>query len=123
MPRKRRNVEALIQREDYRLVEGDIRDAELVDRLFRGDLDDDWGRFDGVVHLAAGTLYAALDRLVAQGWIEALDERPDPELGSTRWRYFRITPAGRVALTAEIGRLEKLVRTVRALELVDQEIS
>ena len=50
---KRRNIEAFLEREDYRLVEDDIRNAELVDRLFRGDLDDDWGRFDGVVHLAA----------------------------------------------------------------------
>lgn len=45
--RKRRNVAPLLGRDDYRLVEGDIRDAELVDRLFRE------GRFDGVVHLAA----------------------------------------------------------------------
>lgn len=50
---KRRNVESLLPREDYRLVEGDIRDAELVTRLFDGRMDDGWGRFDGVVHLAA----------------------------------------------------------------------
>ena len=80
-------------------------------------------RTDGVVRLAAGTLYAALDRLSTQGWIEALDERPDSDLGSTRWRYFRITTAGRVALNAEITRLEKLVRTVRALDLTDPETS
>ncbi len=45
--RKRANVEPFLERDDYRLVEGDIRDAELVDRLFRD------GRFDGVIHLAA----------------------------------------------------------------------
>jgi UDP-glucuronate 4-epimerase len=45
--RKRENVEPLLGRDDYRLVEGDIRDAGLVDRLF------DAGRFDAVVHLAA----------------------------------------------------------------------
>jgi UDP-glucuronate 4-epimerase len=44
--RKRRNVEALLGREDYRLVEGDIRDPSLVDGLFRQG-------FDAVVHLAA----------------------------------------------------------------------
>ena len=80
-------------------------------------------RTDGVVRLAAGTLYAALDRLTTQGWIEPLDERPDPEFGSTRWRYFRLTASGRSALGAEISRLEKLVRTVRALELADPESS
>lgn len=45
--RKRHNVASFLERTDYRLVEGDIRDPELVDRLFAED------RFDGVVHLAA----------------------------------------------------------------------
>jgi UDP-glucuronate 4-epimerase len=44
--RKRANVAELLGRDDYRLVEGDIRDDTLVDRLFAE------GRFDGVVHLA-----------------------------------------------------------------------
>jgi UDP-glucuronate 4-epimerase len=45
--RKRRNVAGFLEQPDYRLVEGDIRDASLVDRLFAE------GRFDAVVHLAA----------------------------------------------------------------------
>jgi UDP-glucuronate 4-epimerase len=45
--RKRANVAPLLGRDDYRLVEGDIRDAALVEALF-GD-----GAFDAVVHLAA----------------------------------------------------------------------
>ena len=49
--RKRENVAPLLGRDDlrdqYRLVEGDIRDAPLVDRLFAD------GRFDAVIHLAA----------------------------------------------------------------------
>jgi UDP-glucuronate 4-epimerase len=45
--RKRANVAELLGRDDYRLVEGDIRDASLVERLFSA------GRFDAVVHLAA----------------------------------------------------------------------
>lgn len=49
--RKRANVAALVARPDadgaFRLVEGDIRDEALVERLFAD------GRFDGVVHLAA----------------------------------------------------------------------
>ena len=47
--RKRANVATFLDRDDYRLVEGDIRDAELVDRLFAAD----GGVFDSVVHLAA----------------------------------------------------------------------
>jgi UDP-glucuronate 4-epimerase len=45
--RKRRNVAAFLGRPEHRLVEGDIRDADLVENLFRD------GRFDAVVHLAA----------------------------------------------------------------------
>jgi UDP-glucuronate 4-epimerase len=45
--RKRANVAPLLVRATYRLVEGDIRDAALVDGLFRD------GRFDAVIHLAA----------------------------------------------------------------------
>jgi hypothetical protein len=44
---KRRNVAALLGRDDYRLVEGDIRDEGKVETLFRD------GHFDAVVHLAA----------------------------------------------------------------------
>lgn len=56
--RKRRNVEALLGRGDFRLVEGDIRDTALVESLFSGTYGagtaaGGWGRFDGVVHLAA----------------------------------------------------------------------
>ena len=48
--RKRANVAPFLAGDGFRLVEGDIRDAGLVDRLFdpgRG------GGFDAVVHLAA----------------------------------------------------------------------
>ncbi len=44
---KRQNVEPFTGRDGYRLVEGDIRDADLVDRLFAD------GGFSAVVHLAA----------------------------------------------------------------------
>jgi len=45
--RKRENVAPRLGEEGYTLVEGDIRDRELVDRLFEEQ------RFEGVVHLAA----------------------------------------------------------------------
>jgi UDP-glucuronate 4-epimerase len=44
---KRANVEALLARDDFHLVEDDIRNEQGVNDLFRR------GRFDGVVHLAA----------------------------------------------------------------------
>jgi DNA-binding PadR family transcriptional regulator len=57
------------------------------------------------------TLYGSLDELQEHGWIRALDKAPASaaeEGGRKRW--FRITPAGRRALTAEVARLETTVR-------------
>ncbi len=51
--RKRANVAPMLDRDDYRLVEGDIRDANLVDRLFDASQNPGWGGFDAVIHLAA----------------------------------------------------------------------
>jgi len=45
---KRANIAALTGRDNFRLVEGDIRDLDLLERLFGGD-----GAPDVVVHLAA----------------------------------------------------------------------
>jgi DNA-binding PadR family transcriptional regulator len=57
---------------------------------------------EGRVRLRAGTLYAALDRLCAEGLIETdHDEIVDARLR----RYYRITEKGSARLTAEVGRL------------------
>src|SRR6188474_2091850 len=50
--RKRRNVAPLLGDSAYRLVEGDIRDEALVERLF-AQPDGERGPFDAVIHLAA----------------------------------------------------------------------
>lgn len=51
--RKRNNVAEFLGRDDYRLVEGDIRDAALVERVFDPARNVGWGGFDAVIHLAA----------------------------------------------------------------------
>ena len=53
--RKRANVAPFLDRDDYRLVEGDIRDVDLVNRLFDPSREENrpLGAFDGVIHLAA----------------------------------------------------------------------
>jgi DNA-binding PadR family transcriptional regulator len=57
---------------------------------------------DGQVKLQAGTLYAALDRLVAEGLVEP--DREEVIDGRTR-RYYRLTSGGASALDAETVRL------------------
>jgi PadR family transcriptional regulator PadR len=61
----------------------------------------------GRVHLKAGTLYAALDRLRADQLIEVDRE----EIVDSRLRrYYRLTPAGGEVLAAEATRLQANAR-------------
>ena len=58
----------------------------------------------GRVRLRAGTLYAALNRLTAEGLVEVDRE----EIVDTRLRrYYRLTPPGAQRLSAEVDRLSR----------------
>ncbi len=59
---------------------------------------------DGRVRLRAGTLYAALDRLQADGLVAA--DREEVVDGRLR-RYYRLTEDGAAALAAEVDRLRR----------------
>jgi DNA-binding PadR family transcriptional regulator len=74
-------------------------------------------RTDGALRLGPGTLYGSIKRMLHDGLIEELDDRPDPAEDDTRRRYYRITPQGRKVATEEIGKLAKLVRQARATGL------
>jgi DNA-binding PadR family transcriptional regulator len=74
-------------------------------------------RTDGQMRLGPATLYGSIKRLLNDGLIEELDERPDPEHDDERRRYYRITPLGRRAAIEETGRLARLVRQARATGL------
>jgi DNA-binding PadR family transcriptional regulator len=71
-------------------------------------------RTRGAVRLSAGTLYRTLQRLLEQGLIVEIDERPEPEMDDERRRYYRLTRAGREAAESETTRLSALVRLARA---------
>jgi DNA-binding PadR family transcriptional regulator len=75
-------------------------------------------RTGGRVRLSPSTLYGAVKRLLEAGWIEELDERPDPAHDDERRRYYRITRSGRQAAVAEAQRLEELLADARATGLV-----
>lgn len=57
----------------------------------------------GRVRLRAGTLYAALDRMVGDGWLEVDGEEV---VDGRRRRYYRITGIGAEVLDREAGQLE-----------------
>ena len=65
---------------------------------------------EGRYKLGPGTLYDNLQRLLEQGLVQ---EGDDPDREESRRRYYRLSSAGRGVLSAEIARLESVVRDGR----------
>src|SRR3954463_10797410 len=63
-------------------------------------------RTGGEIDLTASTLYAAIKRLLDNGWIEETRTRPRDD--AARRRYYHLTDVGRAAARAEAQRLERL---------------
>ena len=63
----------------------------------------------GLVKLATGTLYAALDRLTGEGYIRAV--REEIVNGRAR-RYYALTDEGLAALVAEAERMAEAAKVV-----------
>src|SRR5262245_25565693 len=74
-------------------------------------------RSGGSVRLSAGTLYRTIQRLLENGLIAELADRPDPEADDQRRRYYEITQLGLAAARAEAARLAGLVRMARSCGL------
>ena len=64
----------------------------------------------GRVRLAAGTLYGAINTLLERGWITAL-----PGARDSRKKEYQITDLGKEAVTAEITRLQELLKNGRQI--------
>jgi DNA-binding PadR family transcriptional regulator len=74
-------------------------------------------RTDGRIKLSPGTLYGSIKRMLEDGLIVEVDERPDPDNDDERRRYYRVTPFGRDVAQAEADRLATLLRQARAVGL------
>ena len=74
-------------------------------------------RTGGALRLSAGTLYRSIQRMLEQGLLVELRERPAPEADDERRRYYRITPLGSTVARAEAARLNALVRLARSVGL------
>jgi DNA-binding PadR family transcriptional regulator len=70
-------------------------------------------RSDGRIVLHPGTLYRALGRLLEQGLIEELEERPAADRDDERRRYYRLSSIGRAVARAEGERLAGQVSAAR----------
>jgi DNA-binding PadR family transcriptional regulator len=71
---------------------------------------------DGKTRLGAGTLYRTLRNLKEGGLIEEVEDRVDPELDDERRRYYRLTNAGRHAMSDEVRHMARLVAQAKAAE-------
>jgi DNA-binding PadR family transcriptional regulator len=71
-------------------------------------------RTGGEVRLGAGTLYRSIHRMLEQGLVVEVRERPGLLLDDQRRRYYQLTPFGNAVARAEARRLAKLVKLARA---------
>jgi DNA-binding PadR family transcriptional regulator len=79
-------------------------------------------RTHGALRLSPGTLYRSIQRMLEDGLIEELQERPAPELDDERRRYYRITRLGTAVARAEAQRLSDLVGFARTAGLAPEKL-
>jgi DNA-binding PadR family transcriptional regulator len=73
-------------------------------------------RTGGRLSLTASTLYAALRRMLADGWIDEVE--PPPDSPDERRRYYRLTRRGRDIARREAARLDALAAMARDKRLL-----
>jgi len=120
MPPKRDEVEELLplHKDTFHIL------VALADHDRHGYaiLQDIAARTGGRIRLRPSSLYSAIHRMLEDGLIEELDERPDPENHDERRRYYRVTAFGRNVAVAEARRLERLLADARATGLVPKRL-
>ena len=72
----------------------------------------------GFERLMPGNFYRTLRGMLADGFIEECGDLRDRQKDDERRRYFRLTPLGAAAATAEAKRLEALLLEARAKRLL-----
>jgi DNA-binding PadR family transcriptional regulator len=85
------------------LTTGDMHGYAIMQDVLR--------QSEGLYKLGPGTLYDNLQRLVKQGMVRELGAREGDE--DSRRRYYRLTAMGNGVLSAEISRLEGVVRDAK----------
>ena len=75
-------------------------------------------RTGGEVQLSTGTLYGIIKRLLNDGLIVELRQRPAAANDDERRRYYQLTTKGREVAAAEAQRLAKVVELARSRRLL-----
>jgi DNA-binding PadR family transcriptional regulator len=94
------------------LIDGPLHGYAIIKRVE--------GLSEGTIRLTAGTLYGALDRLVDENLVEPAGG--EVVNGRAR-RYYRLTPAGRTALTHEADRMARAARVVRSRRTIMRQVA
>lgn len=68
---------------------------------------------DGHLTMGPGTLYGSIKRMLGAGLVEETDPPPTDEEDERR-RYYRLTGLGEKVLSAEMARLDAIMRTAAA---------
>jgi DNA-binding PadR family transcriptional regulator len=68
----------------------------------------------GTVKMGPGTLYGSIGRMTDAGLIRESDKRVDPQMDDARRVYYRITGAGRKALSSELERYRQVVAVAKS---------
>lgn len=71
-----------------------------------------------VLQVETGSLYPALHRIERRGWVRSEWKQTE---SNQRAKYYRITPAGRKQLLANVGRWQQMVEAVGAILERDPE--
>jgi DNA-binding PadR family transcriptional regulator len=71
-------------------------------------------RTNGAIKMSFGTLYRSIQRMLEQGLLEEVRERPAAGRDDERRRYYRVTRFGGVVARAEVRRLADMVRLAGA---------
>jgi DNA-binding PadR family transcriptional regulator len=69
---------------------------------------------DQTFQIGPATLYTTIQRLLDS---DRIREVQGPEHGDSRRKYYRLTGAGKSALTAELARMEAMVKKSKAMRL------
>jgi DNA-binding PadR family transcriptional regulator len=67
----------------------------------------------GKVRMGNGTLYGSIKRMLSDGLIAEVGDRPDPHVDDERRRYYQLTDLGRRALSAEMQRYHDIVALIQ----------
>jgi DNA-binding PadR family transcriptional regulator len=86
-----------------------------------GIIQDVAARTNGSLRLSPGTLYRSIQRMLEQGLLVEVKERPAAADDDERRRYYRITALGRLVAEAEARRLVQLVDMARAARFVPEK--